>query len=156
MASDHTLTAPDTRGISNLPDIVSGHWRLKCYGISCRGDTPGQDLIEAVGALAGTALPSGAGDEGRHAVGFAIAHDGLLGRWAMYFWWSHSVWFHHTLFHSPVDAKLRLRPVTGDLIACIYEMSIIEWERQAWIAHALTAHDIGGYMTARMPNQPAL
>ena len=156
MISERILTRPDSRGITNLPDIVSGGWRLKCYGISCSDVMPGRDLIDATVALAEEGLPSNAIDDGRHGVGFAIAHDGRLGRWAMYFWWSHSVWFHHTLYHSPVGAELRLRPRVGDLVACIYEMSIIEWERQVWIAQALGAGDIDGYVAARMPDQPAL
>jgi hypothetical protein len=64
---------------------------LKVYGISYERDEPGADLVTEARELAATALPRSSHDEGRHGVGFLIIHDGALGRWALFCWWSNNV-----------------------------------------------------------------
>src|SRR5256885_1890510 len=87
----------DQRLVRPLPRLEVNDWRLKVYGISYQRDEPGADLIAAARDIAVTALPQGAHDEGRHGVGFLIAHDGALGRWALVYWWSNHIWFHERL-----------------------------------------------------------
>lgn len=148
----------DQRLVRPLPGLEIDDWRLKVYGISYQRDEPGADLIAAAREIAVTALPQGARDEGRHGVGFLIAHDGALGRWALVYWWSNNVWFHERLFHSPVDSpRLELRPVTDGLIACVYELRVVEWERQAWLRHVIDGPgDVEAYLADQLTAQPAL
>lgn len=148
----------DQRLVRPLPRLETNDWRLKAYGISHQHDEPGADLVTAARETAVRILPQTPNDERRHGAGFLIAHDGALGRWALIYWWSNNIWLHERLFHSPVDSpRLELRAVTDDLIACVYELRVVEWERQAWLRHVIDGPgDIEAYLADQLTTQPAL
>ncbi|MGV9349429.1 hypothetical protein ACWDSD_32475 [Streptomyces spiralis] len=149
-----TLALPvDQRPVLPLPGIDANGWRMKMYGIAYERDEPREDLVAATRQLARDTLPQPVHDEGRHGTGFVIAHDGALGRWALMFWWSNNVWLHERLYHSPVDSPhLDLRPVESGLLGCLWELQVIDWERQAWLRYL---HNGGGDLQTYLADQIA-
>jgi len=155
--TDAAAQQVDQRFVRALPRLRVHGWDLKVYGIAYQQAEPGQDLVDAARAAAAHALPEPAEGDGRHGVGFLIIHDGALGRWALVFWWSHRILLRERLFHSPTGSPLELRPVTDGLIACIYELQVIEWERQAWLRHVLDGQpDLQAYLDDEITPKPAL
>jgi hypothetical protein len=148
----------DQRPVRPLPGLTINGWRLKVYGMAYGREEPRSDLVAAARAAAGRALPQPARGEGRDGVGFVIIHDGALGRWALYFWWSERILLRQRLFRSPTNRPLDLQPAKDDgLIACLYELHVVNLERESWLRNVLAGpNDIEAYLADQIPAQPAI
>ena len=103
-------------------------------------------------------MPRTACEQGRHGVGFVVVHDGDLGRWALYFWWAEQILLHQRLYVSPISRPLHLEPAPDDgLVACLCELPVMAYERQAWIQHVLgDTQNTDAYLADHMPTRPAV
>lgn len=140
------LSSPyKTRPIRHLETWEHDGWRVKVYGISAATDRPAQGLVDAIKAVAAQALPRPAIADSRYGVGFLYAHQGRDGGgFASVNWWGNeNELFHHQYEASP-NAVADLRPVdeTGGSAGCVWDLAVIEHERQAWIECVL-ANDRG-------------
>ena len=121
--------------------LESDGWRLKVYGAAYERDRPRPELVEATRQLAHR-LPHPAEGDGRYGVGFLCAHDGCGGCYAFIDWWADGNELHHLIYSAPADRPGDLTPVPpGGLTACVWDLAIMAFERQAWLDAVLANPD---------------
>jgi len=127
-----------------------GDWSLKVYGIAYAGDEPGSELVQAALDVAGSALPKAALSNGRFGLGFLGIHEGRDGNFVFVSWWENENELQHRVFFSTPQRPGQLRPARPDEpIACVWDLSVIAHEREAWIRHILAnphGADTGAYL----------
>jgi hypothetical protein len=77
-----------------------------------------------------------------------VVHQGLAANWLLVDWWSNGIWLYHRLHRAPVGSSQFSR-IETDLIACIWELKVVEFERIAWIETMLqraTGPDVEAYL----------
>lgn len=105
-------------------------WRIKTYGIAYVGDSPRADLVDAAKHVALDALHHA---RDHYGVGFLGVHDGRGANFAFLDWWASENELHHRVWIGPTGNPHALRPATPeDPIACIWDLAVIGFERQAW------------------------
>ncbi len=116
-----------------------GDWTVKIYWISPDSETPDPDLISAGLDLAGSTLPNSAFDEGRHGAAVVIVHEARDGCYVLLDWWVCENMLQHRVFHSVSGnpAEFVDFGVTG-VIACVWELYVLAFEREAWVEHVLS------------------
>ena len=115
-----------------------GGWTLKLYGIAYGGGEARPELVDAAVRVASSALPSPAVDSHRYGLGFLGIHDGRDSNFVFVSWWENENELQHRVFVSTPEHPGRLRRATPeDPIACVWDLSVIAHERQAWIRHML-------------------
>jgi hypothetical protein len=111
--------------------------QTKHYGIATHGPAPGDTLVEAVRSLAEPGAP-----------GFTIAHEGEAAAMALIYWWANENEIHLRAYAAPLplaDAA-DLEPLTGDGMACVWELEVIDFERRAWLQDVLVDGDVAAYL----------
>ncbi len=120
-----------------------GGFTLKVYGIAYEGGEPRAELVEAALEAAGSTLPDPAVSDHRYGLGFLGIHDGRDSNFVFVSWWENENELQHRVFYSTPERPRRLRPATAEEpIACVWDLSVIAYEREAWIRHML-AHPTG-------------
>lgn len=115
-----------------------GDWALKLYGIAYQGDEPGPELVEAALAAAESGLPESALSDDRYGLGFLGIHEGRDTNFVFVSWWENENELQHRVFYSTSERPDQLRPATPEEpIACVWDLSVIAHEREAWIRHML-------------------
>ena len=93
-------------------------------------------------------------DEDGYGVGFVIVHRGELAEWVVVGWWTdEDILRRRVLVHE--DGSLRDRS-EEHFMACVWELSVIDWERKAWINTVLRHPDDARpdrYLAARYPSE---
>jgi copper chaperone CopZ len=137
------------RPVSALGTWRHGDWRMKRYAIAYRSEAARPALIQAAETVAADILPTPAISPTRYGVGFLGIHDGRGANLVFVDWWEHENDLHHHVFLSPDTDPGALRPATpSDLVACVWDLSVIAHEREAWIRHvfAADAPDLDAYL----------
>jgi hypothetical protein len=128
-------------------------WRIKCYGLAYRGSTPEPGLIDAAKQFVSGCLPHPATTDQRYGVGFMGVHQGHGSNLVFVDWWANeNELYHHACASTPDDPR-RFEYVTpSGLMACVWDLAVIGFERQAWIDTVLSAAvpDIERYLTLRL------
>lgn len=127
-------------------------WRMKVYGISYEADGPPPALVAAAQDLLHREIPN---LEGAHyGVGFVGVHAGREANVAFIDWWTNENELHHMIFGTPDGQTAPLVPLSRhEMTACVWDLALIGFERDAWIAsvlHNADGPDIEGYLKARM------
>ena len=118
-----------------------GDWTLKVYGIAYEGDEPGSALVEAALGAVESALPSPALAKDRYGLGFLGIHDGRDSNFVFVSWWENENELQHRVFFSGPENPGRLREATAEEpIGCVWDLSVLAHEREAWIRHVLARH----------------
>ena len=113
-------------------------WRLKVYGIAYQGEEPDRELVEAALGAAESVLPRPALNDARYGLGFLGIHDGRDSNFVFVSWWENENELQHRVFYSATERPQQLRPATlEEPIACIWDLSVMAHEREAWIRHML-------------------
>lgn len=124
------------RPIRYLETWEKDGWRVKVYGIAAVADRPSRDLVDAIKGVAAKMLPSPALADSRYGVGFLYAHQGRDGGgFASVNWWGNENELFHYQYEASPDSISDLRPVeeTGGSTGCVWDLAVIEHERQAWV-----------------------
>lgn len=128
-------------------------WRLKVYEAAYDRARPRRELVEAAKRLV-LRLPQPPAAGGRYGVGFLCAHDGCGGCFAFIDWWADENELHHHIYSAPEDRPAALQPVgPGGLTACVWDLAIMAFERQAWLDAVLAnpdGPDLERYLQARL------
>jgi hypothetical protein len=114
-----------------------GDWRVKLYGIAVPGEQPAPELMDAALRTAEAVLPHPAHAPGRYGVGFVVVHQAADYSFVLVDWWYGENEIHQKLFSAEPGHPERLAPHTGDAIGCIWELSVTDFERRAWIRDVL-------------------
>lgn len=132
-------------GLHRLDD-----WRVKLYGIAMPGQRPRQALMEAALETAQRVLPRPARAADRYGVGFVVVHDAADYGFVLVDWWYGENEIHQRLFSADLSCPAELATHFNDAIGCIWELSVTDFERRAWIQDVLanpSGPDIGLYLT---------
>ena len=90
-----------------------------------------------------------------YGLGYIIFHEGRLANWLLLDWWADEIQIWHHLYRSDLANPAGFERVTSDLIACIWELRLIAFEREAWIETMLKSPDrpdVRRYLAARLPD----
>ena len=116
-----------------------GDWTLKLYGIAYGRAEPSPELVHAALEAADSALPAPARSDARYGLGFLGIHHGRDSNFVFVCWWENENELQHRVFYSAPDRPGALRPATPqEPIACVWDLSVIAHEREAWIRHILS------------------
>jgi hypothetical protein len=127
-----------------------GDWRLKVYGIATPGRAPRAELVAAAVKLAGVVLPEPAVSDERYGVGVVIAHDAATYCFALLYWWQSANELHQRVYAAPRDRPQALTKLSDPAAGCVWELSVLDFERRAWIEDVLAnphGPDIDRYLT---------
>ncbi|WP_371156871.1 hypothetical protein [Jannaschia sp. 2305UL9-9] len=114
---------------------------VKMHWIDAQGAAtpPASLLSEAWRTVADTLPDAMATEGGSEGAAFCILHRGDQGVWLLMDWWAHQDILCQCLARSDLGEDL-FEPVDHrPLMACVWELEVIEEERQAWIAHMMQA-----------------
>jgi len=113
-------------------------WRIKAYGIAYADAPLDSRLTKAARGLTEGRLKASAETTSHYGVGFAGVHQGKTGNFVFVDWWADENELHHHVYVSPPDRPeaLEYQTPTG-LAACVWDLFLIGYERDAWVRHVL-------------------
>lgn len=111
-------------------------WRIKVYGIAYQRGLPRPELVEAAKEQALPHLENNS--DPHYGTGFLGVHDGRGANFVFIDYWADENELHHHVYISPTDdvANFRYATPTG-LIACVWDLQLLSFERQAWVETVL-------------------
>lgn len=126
-------------------------WRIKVYGIAYKGELPRPELVEAAKVRALAHLVDNS--DPHYSVGFLGVHDGRGANFIFIDYWADENELHHHVYISPTDdvPNFRYATPTG-LIACVWDLQLMAFERQAWVETVLAnpaGPDVEAYLACR-------
>ena len=133
--------------------VECGPWRIKLYGLTAEHIRLLPELVVAAKKLFPTILPRDPAAADAYGVGFAGVHCGVDSNLVFVDWWANENELHHTVFTSSLDGPLDLIPATDGLSACVFDLQVIWFERNAWIEKVLgnpKGPDIDAYLQKRL------
>jgi hypothetical protein len=146
------------RLFADLGTLTERHWTLKLYGIHHDITRDKMSVIDPeilrsaqlhVRHLLNEADSLGA----HHNVGFVILHQGKRAQWLLTQWWIHHDICCRIVSSSPIDGPAHFARETAPLMACVWELIVVDFERRAWVSTALRAKpDFDGYIATRLPD----
>lgn len=150
----HNFEIYKKRAIKFLEQTDLDGWRIKVYGITADSQNLPVNLIMEGKNVVLANLPQPAVTEHRYGVGFLIIHHGAMANWFLLNWWENEDIIHHQVFSSPTTDPSKITPVADkSIMACVYELEVYSFEREAWIDTVLSnakAPDFEEYLQARL------
>ena len=142
------------RPIRSLGQWAEVGMRLKVHGIAYRLEQPRAEVIEMAHDLVRRELPQLIAGQNHYGVGFVGIHDGRGALFVFIDFWADENELHHHVYVAPKDqpAQLEYKTPSG-LIACVWDLAVIGFERQAWIDCVLAnphGPDLEGYLARRL------
>lgn len=117
-------------------------WRMKVYGIAYAGGTPDSALLDAAKGVATARLEESGSQCNHYHLGFVGVHQGKTGNFVFVDWWADENELHHHVYISPSDSPEQLAYMTPTgLSACVWDLRVICFEREAWLEAVLKRHD---------------
>jgi len=114
-----------------------GGWRLKVYGIAYDRQLPRPELVAAAKRVARERLAQSAEALHHYGVGFLGVHDGRGGNFIFLGIWADENELYQHVYASPKDQPGALSYVTTGLTACVWDLWVMGFERQAWVDSVL-------------------
>lgn len=139
------LTDPavyEPRALNALPNWEIDQWVLKPYEISFEADDKGHPIVppQLWGAAQKEArkhLRMATSTQPTYGAGFVVLHRSYSGAWLLTGWWAYDNILCSGLSHAS-DSATTFKPYKGPIRACVHELSVIEFERRAWIETMMT------------------
>lgn len=136
--SDPNVHGPyQPRSVRFLRRVDLGDWVVKLYGIAAHARPVRATVVEAALRAAERVLPSPAISSDRYGAGFVIAHDAPQRCYALVCWWAEENEIHQQVLSAPAGRPEDLSPHPSHAIGCVWELSVTDFERRAWITHIL-------------------
>jgi hypothetical protein len=129
-------------------------WRLKVYSLAYQMPLARPHVVETSKRVLWDHLRRVAADEAHYHAGFIGINDGRGSIFSFVDFWADENELHHHVFVAPKDriGQLAYTTPTG-LIACVWDMALIAFERQAWVDAVLNnpnGPDIEAYLSTEM------
>lgn len=111
---------------------------LKWYGINANpsrnlpSTIVDAELMSAARGIARELLTSKLSD-GAHGLGFGVLHQGTLGNWLLINWWARGILLYQRVYQAGPESAATFVLRTDGLLACIWELSVLSFERDAWV-----------------------
>jgi hypothetical protein len=83
--------------------------------------------------------------------GFAILHQGEESLWLLLHWWLEGGIATEMLWQSELGDEIEFMPAQPLLMACVWELGIIDFERRAWMETAMSGKPIADYLARTLP-----
>ncbi len=129
--------------------VTMDKWRMKLYGISCRGELPRAELISIAKKIARKQLTEESAPN--YGVGFIGVHDGRGAAFVFVDFWGNENELFHRVFLSRGNDREKLAPARReDSSVCVWDLQLQSFERAVWIKHVLAksdAPDFDGYLS---------
>ena len=114
-------------------------WRIKVYGIAYQRPSPRHALLEAAKMVALPHLSQAAEKHNHYGVGFLGVHDGRGANFVFLDYWADENELHHHVYVSPTEQPAQMEYITPTgLTACVWDLRVMCFERQAWLESVLT------------------
>ena len=85
--------------------------------------------------------------------GFAILHVGEEAVWLLlHFWLPGGIVSRHLWYAE--NRTRDFKPAPDHLMACVWELAVIDFERRAWVETALAGRPVSEYFARTLPAQP--
>lgn len=133
-----SFTPYKERPIKFLELWTCGEWRLKVYGISFNRAEPERALVTRAKTLAAERIEASSNATEHYSAGFLGVHEGRTSNFVFVGWWANENELYHHVYVSPLDAPGQFTYQTSSgLTACVWDLRVMAFERQAWIDHML-------------------
>lgn len=148
------LTEPyRRRAIRPLGQWPLPPFRMKVYGIAYQGAVP-EALLAAAREIVAARIRDSAASTDHYGVGFVGVHAGRDANFVFVDWWANENELHHHVYVSPMAQPQALRHETpSGVSACVWDLQVQCFERQAWVDHVLKRHDapdVEGYLATSL------
>lgn len=124
-------------------------WLVKLYGLAYEEDFPPTATVEAAKRAAARVLPQPARSEDRYGIAFVIVHQGQDANWLLVDWWGSESVLHHRPLTAPLSGEGPFEPTPPGVTACVWELPLLMFERDAWVKTVLSDRDhpdVAGYL----------
>jgi len=139
------------RAVAHLGFWEVGHLKLKVYGIVAAGKELTSSMIDDANSFVMQDLLPLVSAEGEdNGLGFVIIHPGDLGISVLAYWWIQGSVLCQHIRRTLWGADKPMDTVTRPVIACVWELGLINAEQQVWRDTMMTGRpDAGSYLNAR-------
>lgn len=133
------MSTYEARTIRYLETVTSNDWKIKVYTISKTADFNHPAFYQSVkAALPEWLLMENRFNSNHNKVGFLILHAATEGIFSLINWWVGENMLHSHIFLTSFDSPGTFQKISGDgLMACVWELEIMNHERNSWIRHVL-------------------
>lgn len=129
-------------------------WTIKVYGISAKNEHPSAEFVRAAKTVAQNRFPQPAISQDRYGAGIMIVHEGNDANFLLIDWWVGENMLQHHVYSAPLKAPALLEYTSpAGIAACVWELFVLAFERQAWVDKVLTQTgqvDLSDYYDARL------
>jgi hypothetical protein len=91
-------------------------------------------------------------NDDRYGIAVVIVHHGQDACWLLVDWWGRESVLHHRLLTAPLPGDGSFHPAPPELAACVWELPLLMFERNAWVETVLAdpaRSDVGRYLERR-------
>lgn len=116
----------------------------------------GKKISEAVFEAAKGKIAEAKGEIERtphQGAGFAILHEGEEGRWLMLHWWVAGGIATQKLWRADLAPGTPFIEADPLLMACVWELGLIDFERRAWIDTVMSGKTVSDYIERRFSGE---
>ena len=132
----------EPRAIQPLPHWHWRGWRLKVYAILEPRRAWRDELLEAAREVAAKVLGGAASRTAHHGIGFVGLHCGAGADVVFVDWWAAENELHHHVYVAEPGRADTLRPRDpSELTACVWDLEVLAFERDAWVRWVLEPPD---------------
>mgnify|MGYP001794953531 CR=1 FL=1 len=142
------------RKFISLDNWQEGAWSNKFYWINADPTAPPDAEIEAAAKAFVRDQLHVPDREGHHYNrGFVMFHQGARQNWLVWNWWAFDNITSHVLANSTAEDPTSFTEYSGTIMACTWEMVILEFERRAWVENVLSGErSFDLYMSEHLPD----
>jgi len=149
---DSELYAPREAGFVTLVDRSDAVVKLNAIHAGGLAALETEMVEAARGAIETAELASGAtfAETGQLGAGFAILHVGQEAVWLlMHLWLPGGIASRH-LWRADIG-RHDFSPAPDHLMACVWELAVVDFERRAWVDTALAGKPLSEYFARTLP-----
>lgn len=132
--------------------VAIGPVSVKLNAICADGATIGDEVFEAAIAKMRSAENEIAHTPHQGA-GFAILHEGEEARWLLLHWWVKGGIAARKLWRADRSPDGRFVEADPLLMACVWELGLIDFERRAWMNTAMSGKTVSDYTEERFSGE---
>lgn len=139
------------RAVAHLGIWEIGDLKLKVYGVVADGKELTASMIDDANSFVRHDLPPlVAAEGGDNGLGFVIIHPGDLGISILAHWWIQGSVLCQHIRRTIWGADKPMDTVTRPVIACVWELGLVNAEQQIWRDTMMTDRpDAGSYLSTR-------
>lgn len=130
------------RLIRFLELLECDEWTIKVYSISENSDLVEEKYyLEAKKQLALWLKSSQLTGLENYQIGTLILHECSYGCFAVINWWTDNNMLQHYVYLTSNQELLYKNYFSNGLVSCVWELSVLWFERNAWVKHVLSTNE---------------